>query len=64
MTETQTAGQVAQAAWNQAHGNPTSFPTWDQLSPVVRAKWEYVADALIRELLTSGTLLTLQEKTP
>jgi hypothetical protein len=47
MTETPTPGQIAHAAWNEAHGNPGGWPTWDQLSPLVRDKWEYTAQAVL-----------------
>jgi hypothetical protein len=46
MTETPTPGQIAHAAWNEAHGNPGGWPSWDQLSPLVREKWEYTANAV------------------
>jgi hypothetical protein len=56
MTETPTPGQIAHAAWNEAHGNPGGWPSWDQLNPLVRDKWEYAAQAVLiahlREVLT------------
>jgi hypothetical protein len=42
-----TAGQVACQAWADAHGNPISFKTWENMPQAVRDKWEEVARAVL-----------------
>ena len=47
-----TPGQIAFQAWAEAHGNPASFPAWEQIPDVVKQKWEAVAEAVLMRVDT------------
>jgi hypothetical protein len=55
MTETRPLGQIAYEAWSAAHGNPSSFPTWDQLPGIIHEKWELTARPVYWQGYDDGT---------